>query len=179
MCCCVALIHVAMQQHWHGWSWREQVKCWNSDNPWSPYDSDPSQFFFVSIQLWSLWQEKTQFITHTVAPLFPSGSFPQMILHWVPMCLENKHLFKVMMTLTEERKGEASEILLPRGLAYFIAISSAGPSTARQLFPTIAPTLILSLLPDLPRVWTLNSIFIWKWLHNGWQCNWGNVGAQI
>lgn len=60
----------------------------------------------------------------------------------------------------EKKEGEACEILLSRGLPYFIAISSTGPSAAWQLFPAIAPTSILSPQPDLPRVWTLNTIFI-------------------
>lgn len=60
-----------------------------------------------------------------------------------------------MMTLNREKEGKPSEILLCRGLAYFVAISSAGPSAAWQLSPTIAPTLILSPSKDLPRVWTL------------------------
>lgn len=97
---------------------------------------------------------------HNVASLSPSGSFPQMILDmkWFGGKKEGKKSIfsRWWWPSTEKRKGNLWNSITQRpGFFFFIAISSAGPSAAWQLIPTIAPTLILSLSTDLPRVWTL------------------------
>lgn len=166
MNCSIAFIYIAIQQpygHSPALTWMElerirPVKCKKKNITInSHYNSDcvsnPIIMFLSQLNCEACNKKR-----HNVASLSPSGSFPQMILDmkWFGGKKEGKkkYLFKVMMTLNREKKGKPLKFYYPEAwlFIFFISISSAGPSAAWQLIPTIAPTLILSLSTDLPRV---------------------------